>query len=196
MIFQRFSDLAVILLMITTMTILTNGNWRRNLFAFALQYFAMFWLVAIALPLGLAAVKLIVGWMVIAVIGASQSEDAFEDDGLSSRSGLVFRILAAAMVGLVVYSIVPAVNERFPTYPQVILGSLVLVAMGILQMGVTNKPLRVIVGLMTVLSGFEVIYASVEPSILVAGLLAVINIGLAMTGVYGLLNPVPPEQTS
>ena len=195
MIFQRFSDLAVIILMITTFTILLNENWRRNLFALSIQYFAMFWLTAIALPLGLAVVKLIVGWMVIAIIGASQSPNAFQDSGLASRSGLIFRILTAGLVWLVVYSIVPAVQRIIPTISQITLGALVLAAMGILQMGITTRPLRVIIGLLTTLSGFELVYAAVEPSSLGLGSLAVINLGLAMSAAYSLINPSRSEQT-
>jgi len=42
----------------------------------------------------------------------------------------------------------------------------------------------VTIGLMTVLCGFEILYAAVESSILVAALLAVINLGLALVGSY------------
>jgi hypothetical protein len=41
---------------------------------------------------------------------------------------------------------------------------------------------------MTVLSGFEIIYSTVESSVLVAALLAVINLGLALVGAYLLIS--------
>jgi hypothetical protein len=37
---------------------------------------------------------------------------------------------------------------------------------------------------MTVLAGFEILYSAVEGSILVAALLATINLGLALVGAY------------
>jgi hypothetical protein len=40
---------------------------------------------------------------------------------------------------------------------------------------------------MTVLSGFEILYAAVEGSVLVAALLAIINLGLALVGSYLLI---------
>jgi hypothetical protein len=40
---------------------------------------------------------------------------------------------------------------------------------------------------MTALSGFEILYATVEGSVLVAGLLAIINLGLALVGSYLLV---------
>jgi hypothetical protein len=59
--------------------------------------------------------------------------------------------------------------------------------MGLLHLGVTDHILRVTIGLMTVLSGFEILYATVEGSILVAALLAGINLGLALVGSYLLI---------
>ena len=50
-----------------------------------------------------------------------------------------------------------------------------------------------ILALLTVLSGFEVIYAGVESSTLVAGLLAGINLGLALVGSYLLVAPTMEE---
>ena len=47
--------------------------------------------------------------------------------------------------------------------------------------------LRVILGLLTLLTGFEILYAAVENSILVTGLLAVTNLGLGIVGSYLLI---------
>jgi hypothetical protein len=63
-----------------------------------------------------------------------------------------------------------------------------LVGMGLLHLGMTQNPLRVVVGLLTVIAGFEVIYAAIETSVLVAGLLGVVNLGLALTGAYVLIS--------
>jgi hypothetical protein len=40
-----------------------------------------------------------------------------------------------------------------------------------------------------VLSGFEIIYANMESSVLVTGLLAGVNLGLALVGAYLLVAP-------
>jgi hypothetical protein len=63
-------------------------------------------------------------------------------------------------------------------------GSLLLIGMGLLHLGVTDRILQVTIGLMTVLSGFEILYTAVESSTLVAALLAVINLGLALVGSF------------
>jgi hypothetical protein len=66
-------------------------------------------------------------------------------------------------------------------------GSLLLVGMGLLHLGLTANTLRITLGLMTILSGFEALYTAVEGSVLVAALLAVIILGLALVGSYLLL---------
>jgi hypothetical protein len=43
-----------------------------------------------------------------------------------------------------------------------------------------------VIGLLTVLAGFEILYAAVESSILVTALLAVVNLGLALAGAFFL----------
>jgi hypothetical protein len=62
--------------------------------------------------------------------------------------------------------------------------SLTLISMGLLNLGITSQPLPVSLGLLMILAGFEILYAAVEGSVLVAGLLAAVSLGLALTGAY------------
>ena len=91
------------------------------------------------------------------------------------------------MVFLIVFSITPGLGNWLPASTILFLGGLILIGMGVLQLGMTTRPLRVVVGLLTVLSGFEILYAAVESSVLVAGLLAVVNLGLALVGAFMLM---------
>jgi hypothetical protein len=56
--------------------------------------------------------------------------------------------------------------------------------MGLLHLGISAQPFRVVLGLLTVLAGFEILYAAVESSTLVAALLSAINLSLALAGAY------------
>ena len=69
----------------------------------------------------------------------------------------------------------------------VIAGSLLLIGVGLAHLGTTSDALNIILGLLTMLTGFEIIYAAIESSILVTGLLAVTNLGLGITGSYLLI---------
>jgi hypothetical protein len=68
-----------------------------------------------------------------------------------------------------------------------------LFGLGLLQLGLTEKPLGVTLGLLTVLSGFEILYAVVESSTLVSGLLACVHLGLALAGGYLLAGETVSE---
>jgi hypothetical protein len=76
--------------------------------------------------------------------------------------------------------------------PPVIAGSILLAGIGFLQLGTSSHIARIMLGLLTVLTGFEVFYAAVEGSILVAGMLSVVILGLGLAGAY-LLNASIPE---
>jgi len=56
-------------------------------------------------------------------------------------------------------------------------------------MGVGSDTLTIIIGLMTTLSGFEILYSAVENSVLVAGLLAFITLALGLAGGYLIAAP-------
>ncbi|MBM4427137.1 MAG: hypothetical protein FJ031_07855 [Chloroflexi bacterium] len=66
----------------------------------------------------------------------------------------------------------------------VIAGSLLLIGAGVVHLGVTSDLFRVTLGLLTLLAGFEILYAALESAILVTGLLAVVNLGLGVLGAY------------
>ena len=66
---------------------------------------------------------------------------------------------------------------------------LLLAGMGLLQMGMTSQPLRMVIGLLTFLAGSEIIYSALENSVLVAGLLAAIDLSLALIGAYLMAAP-------
>jgi hypothetical protein len=139
----------------------------------------------------MASVKVVAGWMSAAILGMTRSglprEDKTEKQSVLPR-GRMFRLFAAGIVIMVVATATPRVDAVMANAGfAVTSGGLLLVGMGLLHLGVTDHILRVTIGLMTVLAGFEVLYATVEGSILVAALLALINLGLALAGSYLLI---------
>ncbi len=180
---------AVSAIVITSVGMLIARDWRVSVSFLAVQYLAMFALLLAHFPLGMASVKVVAGWMSCAIIGMTRSElpDDSEDEGIWPR-GRLFRLFTAAMVGLIVAGATPKVeNIMADAGIAVTGGALLMIGMGLLHLGVTSNILRVTQGLMTVLAGFEVLYATVEGSVLVAALLAVITLGLALVGAYLML---------
>lgn len=182
-----FAWVAVILIAITSTSLLIVRDWRWNIILLAVQYLGMFVLTLQHWPLGMASVKVVAGWMSAAILGMTRSGLSAEDSADTSilPRGRLFRLFAAAIILLIVSVITPSVDHIMADagFP-VTNGSLLLVGMGLLSLGVTARILPVTIGLMTVLAGFEILYSSVEGSVLVAALLAVINLGLALVGSY------------
>ena len=197
MVIEQLAFPAAILVSLTGVVLLLSRDWRLSISALAVQYSGVFALVVLSWSTELAAVKLVAGWMAGAVLGmalAGRVGEPIESDRLE-LSGLLFRLFSAVLVWLVVYSLAPVVTIRIPeiTLTQAI-GGLALIGMGLLHLGLTNQPLRVTLGLLTVLAGFEILYAAVEPSSLLSGLLAAVNLGLALVGAYLLTGPGEEEK--
>jgi hydrogenase-4 membrane subunit HyfE len=204
--FADYALPAVLLLLITSFTLLSKPDWRWSLLALYLQYLGVFILVASAWSTVMAASRLVSGWIAGAVIGmaliglpeAAQAQETGKSD--SSRTGgrsvprdlltgRLFRLLAAALVVLIVLSIFnPVMNWTPGLSIGQAMGGLTLIGMGLLQLGFTARTFHTILGLLTLLSGFQILYSAVETSALVAGLLAVVDLGLALVGAYLLLS--------
>jgi hypothetical protein len=173
---------------------LISRDWRWSLGLLAAQYVAAFWLVALHWPLGMAAVKLVTGWMATVALGMTRlSLSQGDTDESFWPQGRAFRLFGAGIMAVIAVAAGPRVEALNPGIGlPVVVGSLLLVGIGLLHLGITSQTLRVVVGLLTVLCGFEILYAAVESSILVAALLALANLGLALTGSYLLINSSPP----
>ena len=178
---------AVGLLLVTSIGLLLSRDWRWSLALLAAQYFGMFWLVSQHWPFGLASVKLVTGWMASAALGVTRLGFAEHEsrDETAWPQGRLFRVFAAAIVVVLVIAAIPSMEKMIPGISRPVLaGGLLLMGMGLLQLGITAEILRVTLGLLTVLSGFEILYSTVETSILLTGLLAIVNLGLALAGSY------------
>jgi hypothetical protein len=187
--------LALTLILIASGGILLLRRWRWNIGFLAIQYLGVFWLVQTEWNIALAAVKLVAGWMVCAVLGIAHLNNSKETDPSETfwSQGRLFRLAAIGMVTVVTFTGAIGLRTWLVMAFPAAWGSLLLVGMGLLSLGISTQPFRVIVGLLTALSGFEVIYAAVESSALVTGLLVVINLGLALAGAYFLNLPASEE---
>lgn len=194
-----FAWIAVVLLVITSAGLLLVRDWRWSIILLAMQYLGMFVLTLQHWPLGMASVKVVAGWMSAAILGMTRSglsNDDPQEESIWPR-GRLFRLFAAVIILLIVAVITPRVDNIMADAGFAVTnGSLLLIGMGLLHLGITARVLHVTIGLMTVLAGFEILYSAVEGSVLVAALLAVINLGLALVGSYLMLASNAPETES
>lgn len=193
---------AVLLVALTSIVLLVSSNWRWIILILAVQYVGVFILVALEWPIEMAAAKIVAGWMASAVMGVAVNEASssapttWQVTEKFWPSGRLFRLLAAGLVVPMVLSLTPRLVEWMDGIGEIqALGASTLIGMGLLHLGLTAQPLRVVIGLLTILSGFEILLAAIEVSALVAGLLAAVNLGLALVGAYLLLAPSMQEAT-
>ncbi len=191
MIIDIISWVAVGVILLTSATMLISRDWRMSLGALALQYLAAFWLVIRHLPFVMGSAKLIAGWMVVAILGMTRlglSNADEERESLFLSRGRWFQIVLLGIVVFVAAGSTARIEAVIPGLGlQVVAGSLLLIGVGVVTLGVSSDLLHTILGLLTMLAGFEIIYAAVESSILVVGFLAIINLGLALVGSYLLI---------
>ena len=184
-------SLLVGLLFISGAGILVVPSRRVMTGMLALQYIGVFLLVSVSWPLEIAVVKLVAGWMASAVLFLTYQN--LPDLGRENREdvtlpGTFFKGFTGLLIGISVYSLVPTALRWFLGATQYqVLGGLWLLGLGLLQLLMTWDSLRIIIGLLTVISGFEILYATLEASVLMTGLLAILNIGLAFLGSYLLM---------
>ena len=156
---DAFAFLAVVLLVVTSLMVLTTRNSRVTIASFSIMYIGVFYLVFVQWTLGMAVIKLVAGWMTAAVLGVSQiSVGSVVEVRRATPTRALFRLLAGGLAVLIAFSLAPRVVIWIQelTYFEA-LGGLVLMAIGLLKLGLAQQPLRVILALLLVLSGFEII---------------------------------------
>jgi hypothetical protein len=187
--------IALLLALATSISLLLQRDWRWGIGLLAAQYLSIFWLVQTHWPISMAAAKLVTGWMACAILGIAQlNRDHAQESEASWPQGRLFRLFTAGIILPATYALSLRASSWLGLTLPIAWGSLLLIGMGLLQLGISTQPFRVIFGLLTVLAGFEILYSAVESSTLVAALLSVVNLGLALTGAY-FLN-MPQEEKS
>jgi hypothetical protein len=194
-------ELAVLGLFGTGALIALVRDWRVTLLALLGQY-VMTGLILSRLVLPeIALIKMLIGALICPMLylAARQSgwwlqslTDASVDSQRTKhpennagvfRVGLSFRLLAVALV--LVITVV--LNQTYPLPnipPDVGLGAYWLMLIGLLILMLTEEPLKAGPGLLIVITGFELLYTSLEPSLAIVFLWAVVNLMLAVAIAY------------
>lgn len=192
MLFFTLAIPSVVMLFISVVVLLVSTNWRVSVAALGVMYLSAFVLVANSWPVSLAVIKLVTGLMAASVLGITSLNITA---GRSTQRAAwptqsAFFVLAAGLVVASVTTFAPALLDWVPSMePAQAWGGLLLMGIGLLHLGFSMRPMRVTFSLLTLLAGFEIIYASVETSTLVAGLLSLVNLGIALAGAYLILIP-------
>jgi hypothetical protein len=183
---ELLSNLSFVFIVITAMVILIFRDWRINAISLGLQYLAGFYLITLSWPIGLAVIKLIVGWMATAAITLTCLRQMKIKDSSEPTSSLIFRAIIGLLTIIVIFILTPIIQTNiFPNVGLIILqGGLMLMALALMQLGTNAAPYLNIFSLLSFMAGFEIIHAALEVSTLLNSLLVVVNLGLALVGIY------------
>jgi hypothetical protein len=185
-------ELAIVGLFLTGGIIVVVRDWRASLLALLGQYLlAGLVLSGMVLP-EVALIKVLIGALICPMLylaarqagwGAGQNKPADSKQRELFPVGPAFRLLAATLMGLLAM----ALSQSYP--PPVIpsgvgLASYWLMLIGLLILMLTEHPLKAGQGLLTVIIGFELLYTTIERSLAMVWLLAVVNLLLALAIAY------------
>jgi hypothetical protein len=189
---------------ITAGLMVVSRDWRINVIALTVQYFFVALLLARQIRLEVAAVKGLVGWLICMVFylterrasvlqqAATSEAEASEQPAPAQRwrwwvmsARASFSLLAVILIAVAAYT----AALRFPLPESVIstdltLACYLLAGLGLLQIGLSEMPMQVGFGLLTFLSGFDLFYVALEPSLAVAGLLSAVGFLIALAAAY------------
>ena len=180
----QISPSLIILIMAVCLILLMIQDFRLAAAALGVQYLLAFLFITLVLPTGLALVKLLVGWMVTALFISEWRLIGEDWKNRTAVSGNILRGGVVMLLWIVLYLALPLLQVWFPVNRNLLLGGMILISSGMIQVGLSRQVLRIAFGLLTLFSGFEIIYAALEPSVLVSGLLALVNIGIGLTGLF------------
>jgi hypothetical protein len=188
---------AVAGVVITAGLLVVSRDWRLNVIALAVQYFFVVLLLTRQIRLEVAAVKGLIGWLICMVFylterRASMLEQPAAVEGaqpsqrlrrwiISARSS--FCLLAGILVAVAAYT--AALRIPLPEVPaDITLACYLMAGLGLLLIGLSEAPMQVGLGLLTFLSGFDLFYVALEPSLAVAGLLGAVSFLIALAAAY------------
>ena len=183
---------AVVAVFVMTPILVVIDDRRLVVGALAVLYLFVSLLFTNVLATQIAGIKLIVYiivWLIIFICaqqkGWGYTDASNEVYGLVISATIRFRVLAVFMVGIVGWQLVETGMLPFPVVSRyVTLGATQLVFQGLLLLAIAKQPLKIGLGILVMYSGFGLLYSAVEPSLMVVGMLGLVDIAVALAICY------------
>lgn len=176
-------------LLFTAGLIAVVEEWRISLLALLIQYALVGFLLSGLLSPSIALAKIATGGMIFFILcptawrGRRKLPAKVASQGRTFATSFPLRLVGSALMGMVAYGLLHQYPwEGVPT--SLAFASNFLMAMGLWTVILGRGPFRMGLGLLTFQIGFELLFTSWERSLLVAGLLGLVNILLALAIPY------------
>lgn len=207
---ERFDFLrgmpAAYLLLLAGAVVVVIWDWRVSLLALSLQYLMAGLLFIEILEPRLAIIKVLVGLFVTLMLFFTGRQvgqhyrspqrslvDMERDDSLHSSpvtawltpDRLPFRLLLALLLIVLVLALAGRPGYQLPAVPAAVnIAVFGLSGLGLLGLSLTTKALPAGMGLLMVMLGFELFYNSLEQSVTMLAMLAIVNLAITLTIAY------------
>lgn len=140
---------------------------------------------------GFSLSKLLTSIMAMVILMLTNEHGNFENHKLPG-TGKIFSAVGLAFAIILTIFTIGRTSSFLAIAPDQVLPSFFVLFCGFIMLGISQQPFRIILGLLILLAGFEILYGSVEKSLLINGLLMAVTLLIAMVGSY-LLTPVEKE---
>ena len=184
--------LTITVLTIALFWLLLSDSRKSTTIAFCVVVLMVFSINIQFWTFGFALSKLITGIMAMLVMAISPSIPELHGKG-GTRAGKVFRAVGFGFCILLTIFTTNITTEFLSISHDQTIPSLFILFCGFLMIGISKESFHIIIGLLTVLTGFEILYGAVEQSLLVNGLLAAVFLLIAVVGSY-LMTPTIEEE--
>ena len=184
---------AVAAVLVTASLLVIAEDRRLLVFALATQYLFVGLLYTHLLALPIAGIKIMAGLIVWIIVFLSAQQGGWQPVLTGSGTpglwglgaGARFRVFAVILVVLIGWKLATSGVMPFPVASEyVTFGALQLACQGLLMLGLTGRPLKTGLGILTFLSGFGLLYSGVEPALMVVGVLAAVDVAVALAISY------------
>jgi len=180
------------------LVVLDDRRWLT--IALVAQYLAAGWLVADALGLAVAGAQILGGLLVAIIVWLTWRNLEAADQAVPRANDLMaLRSFRWVVVLLVLFAGWGLGRRDWMGLPGLtstaVFGATFLMLLGLVQASLYRAPMRVVIGVLSLLSGFGIAYAAVESSLAVIALLIIVHLGLALAGSYlTILQAAPSER--
>lgn len=137
---------------------------------------------------GFSLSKLLTGVMSILILVLSPERNV----GTNSKvpgTGKIFNVVGFGFCIILVFFTINITSQFLVISHDQVIPALLILLCGFIMLGISQDSFRIIIALLTVITGFEVLYGAVEQSLLINGFLAAVELLVALVGSY-LITPV------
>jgi hypothetical protein len=191
---QNWVNYFLIFILTVALFGLILANTRRlMMIAFGVVVLMLFSINIQFWSFGFAASKFLTGLMAMLILALTPGQH-IEANTIKSGAGRIFYSVSFSFCILLVFFTIQKTTRFLAVGQDQSMPALLVLLCGFILLGIAQHPFRIIMGLLTIITGFEVLYSAVEQSLLVNGLLGAVMLLIAWVGSYLLMPTIPGDE--